>query len=251
MKVLLSGYGRMGREVEAILLGRGHTIAARVDPASPDADADRLSPELMQKADMAIDFSHPSAVWGNIQTFLNARLPAVIGTTGWEDKKPEAAALCAEKKTALLWGYNFSVGAHLFFAVIAEAARLVSVLDDYDVALWETHHNKKADSPSGTALTAAERLLAHLPKKKRLLVNASEGVIDPEVLHIGSLRVGSEPGLHEAVFDSLFDTVTVRHHARTRTGFAKGSVLAAEWLQGKTGFFSVDDVFRERFHKES
>lgn len=246
MKVLIVGYGRMGKEIEKILLSRSHEVTARIDPKEA-ADGSALSSEHASRSDIAIDFSHPSGVWGNIEFYLKHRLSAVIGTTGWEGRREEAERRCVQVEGSLLWGNNFSIGAHLFFYLAAEAARLIRDLPDYDIAVWEAHHNKKADSPSGTALTTAQRILQNLPRKTRLLTTASEGVIDPQTLHVASLRIGAEPGLHEVVLDSPQDQITLRHHARGRQGFAQGAVLAAEWLSGRRGFFSVEDFIHDRY----
>lgn len=246
MRALIAGYGRMGKEVERALVARGHAVAARVDPHEA-ADARALSADLVRGADVVIDFSHPSGVWDNIRLYIEAGVPAVIGTTGWEAHREEARQLCLERKGALLWGNNFSIGAHLFFHLAGEAARLIRNLPDYDIGVWECHHNKKADSPSGTALTTAERILRNLDRKSRILTTPPEGPIAPEALHVASVRVGSEPGLHEVVLDSPQDQITLRHHARGRQGFAVGAVAAAEWLLGRTGFYQVEDFIQDRY----
>ncbi len=246
MRILLSGYGKMGREVEKILLERGHSVSSRVDPIV-ECDSKTLTSKLFVESDIVIDFSHPSSVWQNIQTYLNAGIPSVIGTTGWESHRDEARKLCLEKKGTFLWGSNFSIGAHLFFTLVGEAARIINTIEDYDIALWENHHNQKAESPSGTALTTAKKILDNLPRKTHMMTNRSDSKIDPSALHVASLRVGAEPGLHEVVIDGPADTLRIQHHTRNRSSLAKGSVLAAEWLEGKQGFFSVEDFISERF----
>ncbi len=246
MRALIVGYGRMGKEVEKLLHARSHSVAMRIDPREA-ADAPSLDAAHVGLSDVAIDFSHPAGVWNNIQFYLRQGLPAVIGTTGWEANREEARQLCEKSGGSLLWGNNFSIGAHLFFFLAGEAARLIEHLPDYDIAVWEAHHNKKADSPSGTALTTAQRILDNLSRKKHLLTTASEGVISPDALHVASVRVGSEPGLHEVILDSPQDQISLRHHARGRQGFAQGAVLAAEWLLGKKGFFRVEDFIQDRY----
>lgn len=247
MRALICGYGRMGREVERVLVQRGHTISARVDPREP-ADAPALTEPLLRDAHVVIDFSHPTAVADNVRACLRAGVPVVVGTTGWEQERDDLRALCQQLEGSVVWGNNFSVGAHLFFRLAAEAARLVRDLEDYDVAIWEAHHHRKADAPSGTALTAAERILDNLGRKREILKgNPQGGPIAAHQLHVASIRVGSEVGLHEVILDSPQDQITLRHHARGRQGFALGAVLAAEWVLGRKGFFSVEEFVSERY----
>jgi len=246
MRVLITGYGRMGKEIEKVLLSRGHQVAVRIDP-NEVADVKDLTPEIFSLGDVVIDFSHPSSVWNNIQLYLKSGIAAVIGTTGWDAHRDEAQRLCQDTNGALLWGNNYSIGAHLFFYLVGKVAQLINNLPEYDIGVWECHHNKKADSPSGTALTVAKKIVENLPRKTKFLTTASEGIIAPDTLHVASIRLGSEFGLHEVIVDSPQDQISIRHHARGRQGFATGAVLGAEWLLGKKGFFSVEDFIHDQY----
>ncbi|MEI8094742.1 MAG: 4-hydroxy-tetrahydrodipicolinate reductase [Spirochaetales bacterium] len=249
MKVLIVGYGRMGHEVESALLQRGHQVVARIDRSPGLGDATELSSELLRSADAAIEFSLPEGVVDNIRSYAQAGVPAVIGTTGWEAHREEARAVVEGNKASLVYGSNFSLGAHLFFRLVGQAAAMIQELPEYDILLTEWHHKLKKDSPSGTALTTASRILASLPRKTSLVTDRLDRAIEPHELHVASVRGGSIPGIHQVLLDSVADTVEITHTARSRSGFALGAVLAAEWLTStrKTGFLSVDEFAQEFF----
>ncbi len=251
MKILIVGYGRMGREVEQVLVRRGHEIVGRVDEKPGVGDAPRPSPEMLKNADAAIEFSLPEGVEGNAAVYAAAGLSAVVGTTGWKDAEPRVRALVEKSGIGFVTGSNFSIGAHIFFALVGEAARLIDPFEDYDALLMEIHHNQKKDSPSGTALTAAERVLAGLSRKKRIATERLDRRIAPDELHVVSARVGTVPGTHTLLVDSAADSIEVVHTARSRSGFALGAVLAAEWIAGKKGFYDVRDFIADKFSKGS
>ncbi len=240
MKVLIVGYGSMGREVEAVLLKRGHQITGRVDP-SGSGDAEAVTPELLSKADGVIEFALAQGVESNTRLYAAAKTPAVIGTTGWEEQRDAIRDLVVSQDSALLWGNNFSVGANIFFALVSRAAALVNGIEEYDPMLNEYHHLRKKDSPSGTALTAAEKVLEQLDRKTAIQTETLHRAIEAHELHVGSIRGGSIPGIHTLTLDSAADSIEITHTARSRGGFALGAVHGLEWLQGKTGFYSVDD----------
>ncbi len=250
MNIALVGYGRMGHEIEQVLISRGHSCSVRIDPVATKADAASLREAFAgaerAKPDAVIEFASAEGVVENAQWYTGHGVPAVVGTTGWEDRREEVRSIVEQAGGAYLWGANFSVGANLFFAIVQAAGRLVDHFEDYDSMLFETHHRGKKDSPSGTALEAARRLIAVSSRKQDIVTDALQRRIEPQELHVASLRGGSVPGIHQLSFDSPFDTITVSHSARTRAGFALGSVLAAEWLAGRSGFFSVDDFFAEQ-----
>jgi 4-hydroxy-tetrahydrodipicolinate reductase len=216
-------------------------------------------------ADVAIEFSLASAVKANAALYAGAGLSAVVGTTGWKDDEAAVRAVVEASGIGFLRTSNFSIGAHIFLALVEEAARLVSTIDDYDVLLHEIHHNRKKDSPSGTALTAASRVLKNLPRKKRIVSERLDRQIEADELHVSSSRVGAVPGVHTLLLDSVFDSIEIVHTARSRGGFALGAVLAAEWIsargpgeaggQGagekKKGFFEVEDFINAIFSKRS
>ncbi len=249
MNVVIVGFGRMGHEVEAALTQRGHRVTARVDHTPGLGDAQELTPQVLQGADVAIEFSLPEGVPGHVGLYAASGLPAVIGTTGWDAHREACRAQVTQAGSALVYGSNFSLGAHLFFSLVGQAAAMLEDLPEYDVMVTEWHHKLKKDSPSGTALTTASRILEALPRKKRLVTDRLDRAIEPDELHVASVRGGSIPGIHQVLLDSVADTIEITHTARSRAGFALGSVLAAEWLvkSGRKGFLSVDEFAREFF----
>jgi 4-hydroxy-tetrahydrodipicolinate reductase len=245
MRAVIVGYGSMGREVERTLAERGHAVAARVDSAAGRADAPELTKEIAAKADIAIEFSVADAVAANARRYAALGLSAVVGTTGWQAKLGEVAAVVAGSPIGYLHGSNFSIGAHLFFALVARAARLVDPLPEYDILSWEVHHRRKKDSPSGTALSMAKLVTSVSSRKKRIVTERLDRPIAADELHVASVRGGEVPGIHTVLLDSLFDTVEITHSARSRGGFALGAVRAAEWLAGRHGMFTVDDFIAD------
>jgi 4-hydroxy-tetrahydrodipicolinate reductase len=230
----------MGREIEAVLADRGHKVISRVDPAG-FGDVTEVTDGLLADADGVLEFALADGIADRITTYVRSGKPVVIGTTGWQDFTDEAKSLCESQDGSILWGSNFSIGAHLFFRFTAAAAKLVNRTEDYDVALVEYHHDKKADYPSGTAITAAEGILKNLDRKERIIKDLPDGPIPPEELQVASVRVGSVPGIHEMRMDSPVDFLTIRHEARGRGGLALGAVRGLEWLQGRRGWYEADD----------
>jgi len=249
MNVLIVGYGRMGHEIEAILQARGHQVSARIDRNPGVGDSTEVSPEILRASEVAIEFSLPEAVLGHVRTYAAAGLPAVVGTTGWEDQKPEAKTIVEGYQAALIHGNNFSLGAHMFFQLVEKAAAMIADLPEYDIMVTEWHHKLKKDSPSGTALTTADRILRHLPRKTEINTGRIDRAIRDNELHVASVRGGSIPGIHQVLLDSAADSIEIRHSARTRSGFALGAVLAAEWLVGRpqAGFVDVAEFAHQYF----
>ncbi len=239
----------MGKEVEAALLNRGHTVAVRVDAAG-GADTQWLDEQTRNGAEAVIEFSAAPAVRPNAETYTRMGIPAVVGTTGWESSRGEVRALIESAGIGYVAGSNFSIGAHIFFALVHKAALLINLVPEYDILGYEIHHAAKKDSPSGTALTMAERILSGTGRKKRIQTETVHRQIEPDELHVVSLRGGSFPGTHTVIIDSPADTVEIRHVARTRGGFALGAVMAAEWIIGKSGFFTVDDFVTDLLRSE-
>ncbi len=244
MNVLIVGYGAMGKEIEKIVTERGHSIAARIDPVAPGADAKSLTHEFAKKADTAIEFSLSAAVFDNAALYAQTGIRAVVGTTGWHDRVSEVEALF-KGRGAFIYGSNFSIGAHLFLDLVAKAAAAVSSLPQYDIMMYEIHHKNKKDSPSGTALQAAERILKAHRTKNKIVTARLDRKPEPNELHVASVRGGGEPGQHHVIIDSVADIVEISHQARSRAGFALGAVLAAEWLQTREGFFTVEDFLND------
>ena len=245
MRAVIVGYGSMGREVERVLEERGHTVAARVDAAAGRGDIRELTPDIAAKADIAIEFSTADAVTSNARRYAVAGLSAVVGTTGWQAKLDEVKGIVTGSAIGYLHGSNFSIGAHLFFALVGRAARLVDTLPEYDILSWEVHHRRKKDSPSGTALSMAKVITSASSRKKRIVTERLDRPIAADELHVASVRGGEVPGIHTVLLDSLFDTVEITHSARSRGGFALGAVRAAEWLAGRKGLFTVDDFITD------
>lgn len=245
LKVAVVGYGRMGHEVEQILLNRGHKVPVKIDPAPGLGTHTALSAEALAGCDAAIEFSLPEGVLANARIYAAAGVPAVVGTTGWEAQKPAVKALIEASSVALVHGTNFSIGAHMFFALVEQAAAQIRSLPEYDIFVTEYHHRLKKDSPSGTALTTANRILRALPRKTTLRDDKIDGEIAEHELHVASVRGGTIPGIHSVMLDSLADTLEIRHTARSRGGFALGSVLAAEWAVGRQGFIDVEEFARD------
>ena len=229
MKIALLGYGRMGKEIEKIALSRGHEIVIRKDV---DDTID------ITVADVAIDFSVPSSAFNNITNCINNNVPVISGTTGWLDKYEEAVKLCKEKKSAFIYASNYSLGVNIFFELNKLLAKMMHHLSDYDISMEEIHHTKKLDAPSGTAITLAEGIIENSSKKNwELGTKTSE-----ENIPIIAKRIPKIPGTHSVWYDSKVDSLEIKHTANSREGFALGAVVAAEWILGKEGIFTMKDV---------
>jgi 4-hydroxy-tetrahydrodipicolinate reductase len=245
MELALIGYGKMGQEVEKAALVRKHRIAARIDPACPDLAVPATSAGALAGVQAAIEFTHPDVALENIRGLLSLKIPLVVGTTGWYSHLAEVTGWVAKNQTALVYAPNFSLGVNLFYRIAEKAVSLLSAFESYDVALTELHHRHKVDSPSGTAKKLADIVLKNNPRKKRITSEALNRAIAPEELHLISLRSGAFPGTHTLTFDSPADTIELQHTARSRAGFALGAVLAAEWVVGRQGIFTFDQVLED------
>ncbi len=230
MNIALLGYGRMGQTIEKIAIKRGHNIVLRVDKDDTDYD--------ITKADVAIDFSIPSVAFGNISNCLKNGVPVVSGTTGWLADYDKAISLCEEKKGAFIYASNFSLGVNIFFELNKTLAKMMSNLEQYNVTMEEIHHTKKLDAPSGTAITLAEGVIDNNTNYDSWKLDES----DNKTIPIVAKRIADVPGTHTVNYESEVDTITIEHVAHNRQGFALGAVVAAEWLVGKTGVFSMNDV---------
>jgi len=235
----------MGQEVERVLRARGHEIAARIDPQAPGADAPTLTEETARTLDVAIEFSQADAVLENARAYVRFGVNAVVGTTGWYGKLDELKSILSTGRIGLVYGSNFSIGAHLFFALVAAATELSNPFPEYDILGWEIHHKRKKDSPSGTALSLAKIITSTHARKKKIVTDKLDRAPGPEELHFASVRGGDIPGVHTVLLDSQFDTIELTHSARSRGGLAVGAVQAAEWIQGKKGLFEVTDFVQD------
>lgn len=238
MKIALLGYGKMGKVIERIALERGHEIVLR--KSSSDAFAG------LENADVAIDFSVPDAAVANISACLNTGIPVVSGTTGWLYQYEKMTALCDEKKGAFIYGSNFSLGVNLFFELNETLAKMMAKFPEYKVSMEEIHHTQKLDAPSGTAITLAKGIIDYSDYSSWALENAkSDDPSDSELakqILIDAKRIENVPGTHTVVYNSAVDAIEIKHTAHNREGFALGAVIAAEWLYGKTGIFTMRDV---------
>lgn len=237
LKIGLLGFGRMGKEVAFQAGKKGHQVNATFDSKKPLSAS-----SSSESIDVLIDFSIPAAVLDNIKLAAETKKPIVIGTTGWNNNLTEVKRIVESNQMGLIYASNFSLGMNLFLKLVQNAASLFNKLEHYDPFVHEIHHNQKIDSPGGTALTLGEILLANIQRKSEILIQKSEGKILPNQLHISSTRVGCVPGTHRVGFDSNADTIELIHTARNRTGFALGAIYAAEWIIGKQGLFTLDDV---------
>lgn len=246
MKIALLGYGKMGKIIEKIAHDRKHEIVLKIDQ---DNQAD-LTPENLRLADVAIEFSTPGTVINNIEQCLNAGVPVIVGTTGWYSDLAALKEKYEQSDTAMLYATNFSVGVNIFFHVNKILAKLMNSYPYYEVQVEEIHHTQKLDSPSGTAITIAEGIIDNLAGKTEWVnslnadgAGSDEAPITADQLLIESHRVENVPGTHTVIYDSEVDSIEFKHTAHNRNGFALGAVLAAEWIQGRQGFYSVDAMF--------
>jgi len=245
MKIAILGYGKMGRIIEQIALERKHEIVLKIELNNQH----ELTVENLQKADVAIEFSTPDTVLEHIDLCFKAKVPVIVGTTGWYGHLQRLKNECESNGSTLLYASNFSVGVNVFFHVNKILAKLMNNYPYYDVQVEEIHHTQKLDSPSGTAITIAEGIVDELDSKKEWVniltdgTGSPEDTIKPDQLLIESLRIENVPGTHTVVYDSEIDTIEFKHTAHNRNGFALGAVLAAEWVKGKKGFYSAKDMF--------
>ncbi len=230
MKIALLGYGRMGKTIEQIALQKGHEIVLKVDENTKNYD--------ITLADVAIDFSIPSVAFNNISNCLNNNVPIIIGTTGWLDKFDEATALCNEKNGSFIYASNFSLGVNIFFELNEHLAKMMRNLSQYQITMEEIHHTKKLDEPSGTAISLAEGIIKHTNKNNWAL-NVTNNETE---IPIVAKRISNVPGTHSIEYKSNVDTINIKHTAHNRDGFALGAVIAAEWLVGKKGIYTMKDV---------
>ena len=237
MKIIISGYGRMGKEIEKVALNEGHLIVDRIDNVNDWARIERNQ----VVADAVIDFSQPVVAVENILRCFEMGIPIVTGTTGWYDQLEEVSELCKQQNGALFYAPNFSIGVNLFFLINKKLAKRMSSFGEYKVSMKEMHHIHKLDAPSGTAIKVAEDIIAeHNLIEKWSKSDESESGILPIV----SERKGEIPGTHIVTYSSDADVIELKHEAKNRSGFAVGAVKAAEWLAAKKGIFNMDDFLK-------
>jgi len=236
MKIALIGYGKMGRMIEQIALSRGHEIVCTIDVDNQE-DFDS---EAFSSADVAIEFTSPTAAYGNYLKAFAKGVKVVSGSTGWmKDHGDDVRRMCTKEGKTLFWASNFSVGVAIFSAVNRYLAKIMDGFPQYDVEMEETHHVHKLDHPSGTAITLAEDIVANIDRKTAW----AEDTTDPSLLRIDHIRRGEVPGIHTVRYDSEADLITITHDAHSRKGFALGAVLAAEYTLDHQGLLSISDMF--------
>jgi 4-hydroxy-tetrahydrodipicolinate reductase len=234
MNIALIGYGKMGHEVEKIILDRGHSLTKIIDINNRN----ELKDLKKSGTDVAIEFTTPETVVENIYSCFEIGLPIVTGTTGWHDKLQEVSRVCGEKDSSLFYASNFSIGVNIFFAVNKNLAGIMERFEEYDVSLEETHHTQKLDAPSGTAVTLADIIEEELTRKKGWSLDAS----DRDMISVRAYREGDVKGNHKVKYESEIDFIQLEHNAKNRKGFALGAVLAAEFLQMKKGVYTMQDL---------
>ena len=230
MRIALFGYGKMGKVIDKIAKKRGHKIIYRIDENSINYD--------LKKVDVAIDFSTPKAAFSNINMALENSIPIISGTTGWLDNYNKAVKLCNEKNGAFLYASNFSLGVNIFFEINRQLAKIMSNHPEYVIKMKEIHHIEKIDAPSGTAITLAESIIKETDYQKWSL---NKDFKENEI-SIEAQRLSDKTGTHEVMYKSDIDEIKIKHAALNREGFGLGAVIAAEWLIGKKGVFSMKDV---------
>ncbi|MCL2806077.1 MAG: 4-hydroxy-tetrahydrodipicolinate reductase [Treponema sp.] len=254
MNIALIGYGKMGKMIEQVALEAGHTIAAIVDPyvqgtktakTIADVNFDSIGDVC------AIEFTQPDTAVANLIALAQRKIPVVTGTTNWHDRMDEVSKEVIKAGSSLFWASNFSIGVNMFYRIAWYAAQLANNFPEYDAGGFESHHNKKMDSPSGTAKVLAQGVLSRLDRKNKIVWETIDRKPEADELHFPSLRMGNVPGTHSLFFDSPADTIEITHTARSREGFASGAVRAAQWLCGsagsRKGIFTIDDMMKDIF----
>ncbi len=237
MKIALIGYGKMGKAIETIALGRHHEISCRIDAG----EEYKFDSAEFKNSEVAIEFTTPQSALSNYYKAFESNVPVVSGTTGWLDHLAELKDFIAKEGKTFFYASNFSLGVNVFFAVNRYLAKLMNNFPDYNVEMHETHHIHKKDAPSGTAITLAEGIIQNIDKKDSWTLDKN---VAPNEIHINSIREGEVPGRHTITYYSDLDTIQITHDAKSRKGFALGAVIAAEFLKDKKGFYGMDDLLK-------
>lgn len=234
MKIVLIGYGKMGKEIEQVALSMKHEVVLKIDVENTSS----LNSDNLKKADVAIDFTQPSSAIDNISKCFDSGIPVVVGTTGWYDRLEEVKELCRMKNGSMLYSSNFSIGVNLFFELNRKLIQIMNSHAEYKVSIEEIHHTQKLDKPSGTAITLANDIISGSGVKKNWSIDEED---KEGKLFIRSVRKDNVVGTHSVKYESEIDLIEIKHEAFNRKGFAQGAVLAAQWLIGKRGFYEMKD----------
>jgi 4-hydroxy-tetrahydrodipicolinate reductase len=257
MNIALVGYGKMGKMIEQIAVSQNHTITAIIDPFVKESAGGLKIAKSIEEANLnsntnvVIEFTQPDTAAANLIALAERNIPVVTGTTGWFEHMDKIRGIVEKNNSSLLWASNFSIGVNMFYRIAWYAAELANNFSEYDIGGFESHHNKKMDSPSGTAKTLAEGVLARLDRKNKIVWETMNRKPEADELHFPSLRLGCVPGTHSLFFDSLADTIEITHTARSREGFASGAIRAALWLTSvlRHGVFTIDDMMKDLFNE--
>ena len=235
MKIAIIGYGKMGKIIEATARGRGHTIGSIIDMG----DEHLMAPDKLDQHDVAIEFTSPANAFDNISKCMDAGLPVVSGSTGWTDRIGELKNRCKAEYLGFVYASNYSLGVNILFSLNERLAAIMQNHEAYDVSMTEIHHTQKLDAPSGTAITLADGILGKVSRKKQWVLKDSG---KDEDLWINAIRTGKVTGVHEVIYESVFDSLSIKHSAKDRRGFATGALVAAEFIRDRKGFFTMKDV---------
>ena len=237
MKIALIGYGKMGKTIEQLALEKGYEIVLKVDIQN----AQTWTNEELKQADVAIEFTQPESAIQNITRCFECGVPVISGTTGWVENMEEVKNACKKLEGGFFYASNFSVGVNLFFKLNKILAEMMAAYDSYDISLEEIHHTQKLDAPSGTAITLAEGLLEKISRKSKWV---KESANQENELPIFSKRIENVPGTHSINYDSEIDSIEIKHTAHSRLGFAKGALMAAEWMNNRKGIYGMEDMLK-------
>jgi 4-hydroxy-tetrahydrodipicolinate reductase len=240
-KIALVGYGQMGKLLQKLAPENNAEVVAIIDPLLNN----KISLQYIQDAEVCIEFTNPSAVIENIEKIARLKKNIVVGTTGWSDKLPEVTAIVRKYEIGLVYGANFSLGMNLFFNLTEHLSRLMNKAREYDAWGVEKHHSKKIDSPSGTAVILSDILLKNLDSKQICQFDRIRRKINPDELHFASIRAGNIPGDHIIGFDSIADSIEIKHSSRNRDGLAIGALKAAQWIRNKKGLYNFNEIFEQ------
>ena len=256
IRTTLIGYGKTGSLIAKLAPSYNIEICAVVDrrcnprsiPQTCQAFKE-LTKEAVELSDIAIDFSSGKDILSRIELFAKAQKPMIIGTTGWQEHEKQAKVLIKKHNAALLFAPNFSLGVALFMLLAKQSAMLLHNFSSYDVAISETHHRQKQDAPGGTCRLLANTVAAQYPTRELCYETPHDKALDPEAIHVSARRIGYVPGIHELLFDSAEDSISLTHTARSREGYAKGALEAAFWLIDKKGWYTLDDMIQDQLKK--
>ncbi len=237
MKIAIIGYGKMGKTIEKLAIQKGHRIVLKID----DTNLNELTVENLKKADVAIEFTNPKAAFNNINRCFDAKIPVISGTTGWLDKFKEVENRCETEKQAFFYASNFSLGVNIFFKLNQQLAKIMNQFEGFDVSVDETHHIHKLDAPSGTAITIAKEIISEIKRKDSWVKENAE---NDKQIAIKSFREGENPGVHTVSYQSDIESIVITHESKNREGLAQGTLMAAEFIIGKTGVLGMDDLLK-------